>query len=57
MSHGWERIAAEVFAGNDASVRVLEKLGLRPEGMLRGHWVRFGERRDTLVFGLLRDDR
>ena len=32
---GFNRICAEVLAGNAASVRVLEKCGYRPEGIAR----------------------
>ena len=34
-------------------VRLLEKLGFRHEGLLRGYVDRDGERRDCLLFGLL----
>jgi len=35
-------------------VRVLEKLGMRREGLLRQHVVRRGERVDRVYYGLLR---
>jgi RimJ/RimL family protein N-acetyltransferase len=57
FANGWERITAGHFVGNEASGRVLEKIGLEREGLLRGHFVRFGERRDLVAYGLLRDDR
>lgn len=53
---GLNRIEADVTVGNDASARVLEKLGFREEGLLRqrGFWK--GEYHDLRFFGLLRDE-
>ena len=42
-----------IHLGNIRSVRLLEKLGFRHEGLLRGYVDRDGERRDCLMFGLL----
>lgn len=53
---GLERLAATCDPGNAASVRVLEKAGLRREGLLRGLYLVRGRRRDRLVFGRLRTD-
>lgn len=52
---GLARLWARVHAGNEASRRVLERLGFAHEGILRGHVVREGERRDCLLYGKLRD--
>jgi [ribosomal protein S5]-alanine N-acetyltransferase len=52
---GLERLIARIHSSNDASRRVLEKLGFVCEGRLRGHVLRDGERRDCLVYGRLRD--
>lgn len=49
----WE---AKVVAGNDASMRVLEKLGFQSEGVRRENWFMDGEYRDTHWFGLFRDE-
>jgi [ribosomal protein S5]-alanine N-acetyltransferase len=50
------RIHAQVFAGNDASRRVLEKLGMVHEGTQRRH-LRKGDRlHDVELYGLLRED-
>ncbi len=47
---------ADVDPDNTASARVFEKLGFQLEGRLRGEWdVHIGIR-DSLIFGLLRDD-
>ncbi len=51
---GLARIWARADPHNLASVRVLEKLGMRREGLLRQHVVRRGERVDRVYYGLLR---
>lgn len=48
---GLERLSARFHAGNEASKRLLEKLGFTYEGTLRGHVVRDGVRRDCIVYG------
>ena len=50
------RVEADVTVGNDASARVLEKLGFHEEGLLRqrGYWR--GEYHDLRFFGLLRPE-
>jgi [ribosomal protein S5]-alanine N-acetyltransferase len=53
---GLERIYAQVLEGNDASCRVLDKLGMMNEGIRRRH-VRKGKRLcDVSMYGLLRDE-
>lgn len=50
------RIYAQVLEGNEASCRVLEKLGMLNEGVRRRH-IRKGKRlHDVTLFGLLRDE-
>ena len=51
-----ERMQARVIAGNDASARVLEKLGFRDEGTLRRSLLRRGNFEDVRMFSLLRDE-
>jgi RimJ/RimL family protein N-acetyltransferase len=51
---GLERLWARFHQGNDASKRLLEKLGFAYEGRLRAHVARDGERRDCLIYGRLR---
>lgn len=53
---GLERLAATCDPDNAASVRVLEKVGLRREGLLRGLYLIRGRHRDRLMFGCLRAD-
>ena len=50
---GLRRLLARTHLGNRRSDSLLEKLGFEEEGMLRGHVLRDGERRDCRLFGLL----
>jgi len=50
------RVYAEVFAGNDASSRVLTKCGMRLEGRLRQHVRKWGQYIDILVYGILAEE-
>lgn len=50
---GLRRLLARTHLGNRRSDNLLEKLGFEEEGMLRGHVLRDGERRDCRLFGLL----
>jgi [ribosomal protein S5]-alanine N-acetyltransferase len=53
---GLARIYAHVLEGNEASCRVLDKLGMINEGIRRQH-VRKGKRLlDVVLFGMLRDE-
>jgi RimJ/RimL family protein N-acetyltransferase len=54
---GVERLWARLHAGNEASCRLLERLGFVHEGMLRGHIVRDDARRDCDIYGKLRGAR
>ena len=51
-----QRVFAWHFTTNPASGRVLQKLGMRHEGRLRGHHVKWGESLDSDVYGVLRDE-
>jgi RimJ/RimL family protein N-acetyltransferase len=50
---GLHRIFACHFANNPASARVLRKIGMRHEGSLRGHMVKWGEFLDLEMYGML----
>ena len=52
-SLGLHRIWADCDSENAVSVRVLQKLGMRQEGHLRGDCKIRGEWRDTLIFAIL----
>jgi RimJ/RimL family protein N-acetyltransferase len=51
-----QRIEARCAVGNEPSWRVLEKLGFRREGRLRGYFVLRGKRVDNYLYALLRGD-
>lgn len=53
---GLERIHAHHFTRNPASGRVMQKLGMRHEGTLRGHVVKWGRREDIECYGILREE-
>ena len=50
------RIQARVITGNEASCRVVEKLGFRCEGTLRGLLLRRGNFEDVLIYATLREE-
>jgi RimJ/RimL family protein N-acetyltransferase len=50
------RIELHVFTDNPRAQRVYEKVGFRPEGCLREADYRYGDYRDIVVMGLLRDE-
>ncbi len=58
FANGIYRVEAHVRIGNDASERVLERLGFQREGVKR-RFLRHGEdeqRYDATLFALLADD-
>lgn len=56
FAEGLAKIAADVFATNPASIKVLRRCGLRQEGLLRSHVQRDGVRLDVHCYGRLRED-
>lgn len=50
------KLVARVFEWNDASKRVLEKVGFEEEARLSEHFYIDGEYVDTHMYGLLEDD-
>ena len=50
------RVQARVIEGNEASARVLVKLGFREEGTLRKSLLRRGNFEDVRMFSLLREE-
>jgi RimJ/RimL family protein N-acetyltransferase len=50
------RVYADTDPRNDASIRVLERLGFRREGVLREHYLVQGEPQDAIMYGLLRSE-
>lgn len=53
---GLHRIHACHFARNPASGRVLEKLGMRREGLARQHVRRWNRFEDLVFYGMLREE-
>jgi [ribosomal protein S5]-alanine N-acetyltransferase len=51
-----ERVTSEVNAANTRSLRALEKLGFKLEGVLRQHETYRGVRGDVHLFGMLREE-
>jgi RimJ/RimL family protein N-acetyltransferase len=51
-----QRIYAQVLAGNAASCRVLEKLGMQNEGIRRRHIRKGKTLHDVVLYGMLRDE-
>jgi RimJ/RimL family protein N-acetyltransferase len=51
-----ERLEARCAVDNVASQRVLEKVGFRREGLLRGYFQLDGARIDNYLYSLLRGD-
>jgi ribosomal-protein-alanine N-acetyltransferase len=54
---GLHRVYASYFAGNAHSGRVLEKIGMRYEGRMRGHIRKWGRFQDLECYGILKADR
>jgi len=52
-SLGLRRLWARTLVGNNASEKLLHKLGFEQEGYMRGHVDRDGDRRDVRLWGLL----
>lgn len=53
FSRGINRIWAEHFANNPASGRVMQKAGMKHEGTLRQHMVKWDRPVDCEVYGVL----
>ena len=53
---GLHIVYASHWGWNAASARVLEKSGMRFEGVLREHGVRLGEVQDSVVYGMVRGE-
>jgi [ribosomal protein S5]-alanine N-acetyltransferase len=50
------RVYAQVLAGNGASMRVLDKLGMVNEGVKRQHVLKGRRLHDVVLYGVLRDE-
>jgi ribosomal-protein-alanine N-acetyltransferase len=56
FAEGQRRVFADTDPDNVESRRLLERLGFRLEGVLRGEWETHIGVRDTTLYGLLRDE-
>ena len=56
QSRGLEKIAATADLRNERSWRVMEKLGMQREGLLRSQIILRGERMDEVTYGVLREE-
>ena len=59
LAYGFEeldlnRICATHLVRNPASGRVMEKLGMRKEGVLRDHFSKWDKYEDVVYFGILK---
>lgn len=53
---GLHRVCAHHFASNPASGRVMAKLGMQREGVLREHVYKWGHHLDCVYYGILREE-
>ncbi|MGY4637881.1 MULTISPECIES: GNAT family N-acetyltransferase [unclassified Pseudomonas] len=53
---GLHRVGSQCFGRNKESARVMEKIGLRYEGCMRGAFLKNGVYEDLLGFAALRED-
>ena len=53
---GLARISAQIFPRNPASGRILQKLGMRQEGTLRRHYLKWDVLEDAVLYGVLREE-
>ena len=53
---GLHRLFTETWAFRHEHIRLLEANGMKPEGRLREHVVKNGERHDAVLHGLLRNE-
>ena len=56
FAEGYRRVFADTDPDNAGSNRLLESLGFRREGLLRAEWETHIGVRDTVLWGLLRDE-
>lgn len=55
-SLGLHKIFAYYFSNNEASGRVMEKVGMKQEGYLKEHVRHWGEYKDLFIYGILNKD-
>jgi len=53
---GLHRIHASYFARNPASGSIMKNLGMKQEGVLRGHVKKWGKYEDLILYAILREE-
>jgi len=53
---GLNRVHAHYLGNNPASGRVMEKIGMKCEGRLRHHMIKWGEPQDMIVYAILKSE-
>lgn len=56
IEFGVDKLYAQHMSHNPASGRIMQKIGMTQEGILRNHWLKEGQRYDLVMYGLLRED-
>lgn len=56
MEKGYHKVFARYFDVNQASGRVMEKIGMKKEGTLKEHVKKDNEYMDLIYFGILKDE-
>jgi [ribosomal protein S5]-alanine N-acetyltransferase len=56
MTFGLNKIFANYFEGNEASGKVMKKLGMQYEARLRQHVKHWGKYKDLVTYGMLREE-
>lgn len=56
FGEGMRRVFADIDPDNAPSIRLVERLGFTLEGRLRAEWETHIGVRDTVIYGLLRDE-
>jgi RimJ/RimL family protein N-acetyltransferase len=56
FASGLNRVMARHFRGNVASGRVMQKIGMRQEGVMRQHIRRWGQLEDIVIYAVLAGD-
>lgn len=51
-----QKVTAHHMLKNPASGKVMEKLGMKKEGIFEKHFIRFGEFQDMVAYGLLKEN-
>lgn len=56
VEFGIQKLYAQHMSHNPASGRIMQKIGMTQEGILRSHWLKEEKRYDLVMYGLLRSE-